>query len=102
MADKKTFLAKDELAAQLVEKVKMTKGDATKAVEVVFSAIAEGLLASKKDGVRIPGFGTFEVVVRKERTGVNPSDSNKKITIPATKAVKFKPSKTLKELVKNS
>lgn len=102
MVDKKTYLAKEELAAQLVEKVRMQKGEAVKAVEVVFSAIAEGLLDSKNAGVRIPGFGTFEVVVRKERTGVNPSDANKKIVIPATKAVKFKPSKTLKDLVKNN
>ena len=41
----------------------------------------------------------FEVVERKERQGVNPS-TGEKITIPASKALKFKASKTLKDSIK--
>lgn len=102
MAEKKNYLTKEDLANELAANGRLTKGDATKAVDIVFSSIAKGLLEKGVDGVRISGFGSFEVVQRKERNGVNPSDSNKKIVIPATKAVKFKPSKTLKDLVKGN
>lgn len=98
----KTLLTKEDLVAELVSKNKMTKTDASHAVDIVFSSIAEGLLSGKVAGVRISGFGTFEVAERKERTGVNPSDPSKKITIPASKVVKFKASKTLKDLVKSN
>lgn len=35
------------------------------------------------------GFGTFAVVEKGERTGINPA-TKEKITIPARKAIKFK------------
>jgi len=41
------------------------------------------------------GFGTFKVVERKERTGVDPR-TMKKIKIPAKKVVRFSPGKDLK------
>ena len=44
------------------------------------------------------GFGTFEVAERPERTGRNPQ-TKKAITIPASKAPKFKAGKALKDII---
>ena len=44
----------------------------------------------------ISGFGSFKVVQRKARKGRNPR-TGEALQIPASKAVKFTPGKTLKE-----
>ena len=99
MADKKNTMTKDDLAEQLATEGRMLKNDANKAVDIVFKTIAEGLIDSDLGSVKIAGFGSFELVKRPAREGVNPADPTKKITIPASNAVKFKPSKTLKDVV---
>ena len=53
---------------------------------------------SKGDKVQLIGFGTFEVSQRAERVGINPK-TKEKITIPASKSVKFKAGKALKDAV---
>ena len=53
----------------------------------------------KGDDVALVGFGTFSVVNRVERIGRN-FKTGKNIPIPASKSVKFKAGKTLKEAVK--
>ena len=89
--------------AELVEEVQKTLGGETskaaaeRAVDAVISAIMKGV---KKDkAVQLIGFGTFEVVKRSARQGVNPQ-TGEKIKIKASKSVKFKPGAKLKELVK--
>ena len=76
-----------ELAAAVAEKTGMTKVDAKKAVNAALEAIEGALVANEQ--VALLGFGTFAVVERPERQGVNPS-TGEKITIAAKKAVKFK------------
>ena len=49
--------------------------------------------------VDLTGFGKFEITERSEHQGINPA-TKEKIMIPATKNVKFRPSKSLKERVK--
>ncbi|MBQ8141974.1 MAG: HU family DNA-binding protein [Bacilli bacterium] len=98
MAEKK-IITKEDLAEQLVKEGRMLKGEALKAVELVFASIAQGLVDPEFGTVKIAGFGQFVLVDREARTGVNPSNPDEKIDIPASKAVKFKPSKTLKDLV---
>lgn len=98
MADKK-MLTKEDLAAQLAKEGRMQKGEALRAVEMIFASIAAGLNDPEFGTVKIAGFGQFVLVDRPERDGIDPSDKSKKIHIPASKAVKFKPSKTLKDLV---
>ena len=44
----------------------------------------------------LSGFGTFKVVERQARTGRNPK-TGENIPIPAHKAVKFVPGKTLRD-----
>lgn len=74
-----------------------SKAAAERAVEAVLEAVKVGI---KKDkGVSLIGFGSFEVVKRKARKGINPK-TKEPIKIPASKAVKFKPGAGLKELVK--
>ena len=88
--------------AELVAEVQKTLGDETskaaaeRAVEAVLESIKKGV---KKDkSVQLIGFGTFEVVKRAARSGVNPQ-TGEKIKIKASKAVKFKAGSGLKALV---
>ena len=76
-----------ELAAAVAEKTGMSKVEAKKAVDATLEAIETALVS--KDQVALLGFGTFSVVERGERQGVNPSNGEK-ITIAAKKSVKFK------------
>ena len=53
-----------------------------------------------KDGkLTLTGFGAFAVETRKARKGRNPR-TGAEIRIPASKVVKFRPGKNLKEAVK--
>ncbi|MGE0206850.1 MAG: HU family DNA-binding protein [Candidatus Babeliales bacterium] len=62
-----------------------------------FVDIVRGTLKKNKQVV-LTDFGTFSVLKRKARTGVNPA-TGKKMQIPAKKVPKFKPGKALKEMV---
>jgi DNA-binding protein HU-beta len=90
-------MTKAEFVDKLAEKGKMTKKQATEAIELIFNTMADGLVAGEE--IAIPGFGKFSVVTRKARTGMNPQ-TKKKIKIPETKAPKFSSAKALKESVK--
>ena len=87
---------KTELVANVAEKAGLTKKDAEKAVNALFSSIEEALV--KKDKVQMIGFGTFEVKARAARTGRNPQTGDE-IKIPASKNSVFKAGKALKEAV---
>lgn len=84
------------LIAAVVDQAQITKKDAKKAVEAVFSTISDSL--AKGDKVRIIGFGTFEVRDRNGREGRNPR-TNEPIQIEASKTPAFKAGKQLKDLV---
>ncbi|MBO5255324.1 MAG: HU family DNA-binding protein [Opitutales bacterium] len=79
--------------AQLVEEIQKLLGkDASKAcAERALNAVLDAIKAGtkKKSKVQLIGFGTFSVVKRKARTGINPQ-TKEKIKIPASKAIKFK------------
>ena len=98
MAENKP-LTKEDLAEQLAKDGRMQKGEALKAVELIFATIAKGLIDPDCGSVKVAGFGTSTLVERPARVGVNPSNPSEKIEIPASNAVKFKPSKTLKDIV---
>ena len=87
---------KTELVANVAEKAGLTKKDAEKAVNALFSSIEEALV--KKDKVQMIGFGTLEVKARAARTGRNPQTGDE-IKIPASKNPVFKAGKALKEAV---
>ena len=84
----------DELNSSVATSTGMKKTDASKAVSAVLHGIQDAL---KKGGkVAIAGFGTFEVVDRPERDGRNPQ-TGETIKIAASRAVKFKPGKGLRD-----
>jgi len=74
----------------------ITKKQASEALDAVFDYISKQL--ADGDRVQVPGFGTFTVSERKERQGRNPK-TNEPMTIPASKSVRFKPGKGLKDSV---
>jgi DNA-binding protein HU-beta len=85
--------------AELVESVQRALGKETSkaAAERAVEAVVDGIKAGLKKGkaVQLVGFGTFKVVQRKARTGVNPK-TGEKIKIKASKSVKFGAGKDLK------
>ena len=87
---------KQELIATVADTAGLTKGDAVKAVEAVFDAIAVSL--KKGDEVRLVGFGTFSLSKRKASTGRNPR-TGEPMTIKASSQPKFKAGKGLKDQV---
>ena len=86
--------------ADLIESVAATldlpKGQAERAVHLVFEDIVKALRTGDK--VNISGFGTFAVSERKARTGRNPK-TGEKVDVPAKRIPFFKPSKELKDFV---
>ena len=87
---------KTELVAAMAEQAGISKKDAEKAVKAFTDAVAGELKAGGK--VQLVGFGTFEVAEKKAREGINPL-TKKPMSIPASKAPKFKAGKALKDLV---
>jgi len=87
--------------AELVEKVAggvgLTKKETNNVVDAITSAITDTLAMNEK--VTLVGFGTFQVMERKARRGVNPQ-TREAINIPAKKVPKFKAGKNLKEAVR--
>jgi DNA-binding protein HU-beta len=73
-----------------------TKKQASDAVGAVFDTIMKTL--SRGEEVAITGFGTFRVVRRAARMGVNPK-TGERIQIPAATRPKFKAGKHLKDAV---
>ena len=88
--------------AELVQKMYARSGLATKVqTGAALDALVDILNESMKKGetVSLTGFGSFKVVARAARKGRNPR-TGEEIAIKASKAVKFIPSKSLKENVK--
>ena len=87
---------KTELGAAMADAAGLSKKDAEKALKAFTDVVAEEL---KKDGkVQLVGFGTFEVSKRAAREGRNPQ-TGKTMSIPASKAPKFKAGKALKDSI---
>ena len=89
---------KAELVTAIANNTELTKKDAEAALKAFIDVVGDEL--SKGEKVQLAGFGTFEVVERAAREGINPR-TKETIQIPASKAPKFKPMKSLKEKVNN-
>ncbi len=74
----------------------LTKAQITAVVKAAFTSVGDALKGSEE--VSIAGFGKFSVVERAERMGRNPQSGAQQL-IKASKNVKFKASKTLKDTV---
>lgn len=89
-------MKKADFIAAVAEKSGLSKKDATAAVSAVFGTLGDVLAAG--DSFSELGFGTFSVVAKPEREGRNPR-TGEKTKIAASKAVKFKAGKALKDKV---
>ena len=87
---------KAELIEHMAKSTKLSKAACKSAIESFVDAV-ESPLKKGKDVV-LTGFGTFTVIKRKARVGINPATGNK-MTIPAKRVPKFKPGKQLKDSV---
>ena len=90
-------MTKAELVAKLAEEGNVAKKAAAAILDGLVKTLQESLKAGEK--IRIDGLGTFAVVDRKAREGVNPR-TGAKLKIPETKAPAFRAAKALKEAVK--
>lgn len=87
---------KAELVAAIADKAELSKKDAEAALKAFTDVVTEELQKGEK--IQLVGFGTFEVSERAARTGRNPQ-TGEEMTIPASRAPKFKAGKALKDLV---
>jgi DNA-binding protein HU-beta len=74
----------------------LTRKQAGEVFDSLFAAMAEVLKSG--DSAKIPGFGSFSVAERAARKGRNPA-TGQAINIKASKSIRFKAGKDLKEAV---
>lgn len=87
---------KADFVNRIVESAGLTRRQAAEVFDTVFDAIVESLRAGK--AAKVPGFGSFTLAERKARKGRNPA-TGESINIKASKTVRFKAGKELKESV---
>ena len=89
---------KTELIAAIQKNLKAetSKAEAAHILTAVLDAIKLGVKKTKT--VQIIGFGTFKVVPRKARKGINPK-TGATIKIKASKSIKFSAGKSFKDLL---
>ena len=88
---------KAKLVESMAKMTKLPKSTCKECLEAFVLSVGSALKTGKS--VVLTGFGTFAVMKRKSRVGINPA-TQKKMTIPAKKVPKFKAGKALKALVK--
>ncbi len=89
---------KTELVQAIAEKANLNKTQAKAALDATIEAIGGAL--KKGDKIALIGFGTFQVVKKDAREGINPA-TKQKIKIAAKKVVKFKAGADLAKKVNN-
>lgn len=89
-------MKKADFIQAVAEKADLSKKDSAKAIDATLEAISDALI--KGDSISFIGFGTFSTADRAARKARVPG-TNKTIDVPASKAVKFKVGKKLKEAV---
>jgi DNA-binding protein HU-beta len=90
---------KNELIEGIAQKTDSSKAQAERIVRALLEVVSETL--QKGESITLPGFGTFEVRDRGERTGRNPK-TGEELKIAAAKVPAFKPGATLKATVNGS
>lgn len=88
---------KAELVEKMAKATKLSKATCKECLEGFISAVSGALKQNKQ--VVLTGFGTFSVMQRKARTGINPM-TKKRMDIPAKRVPRFKPGKALKSMIK--
>ena len=89
-------MKKSEIIALIAENTELSKADVERVYNATFDLFKDEL--SKGNKISVSGFGTFDISERAEREGRNPQ-TGETIKIAASKSVKFKVGKELKEKV---
>ena len=87
---------KTELVAAMAKETQLAKKDVEAVLKSFIDVVSEELKKGEK--VQLVGFGTFEVSKRAAREGRNPQ-TGETMQISASKALKFKAGKALKDLI---
>ena len=87
-------MKKAEIISELASTTGFSKTDVTTVYEAIFDLIKSEV--AKGNDFAVSGFGTFKKSERAARTGRNPR-SGEEMTIPASKAPRFKAGKALKD-----
>lgn len=87
---------KADLINAIAERAGITKKEAAAAFDAFVSYVSES--CQRGERCTVPGLGSFSVSHRKARDGRNPR-TNEKIAIPASKNVRFKAGKDLRDAV---
>jgi DNA-binding protein HU-beta len=93
---KERYMNKAKLIDQMSKTAKLPKASCKKALEAFIKSVSQTLKTGKS--IALTGFGTFSVMKRKSRLGINPA-TGKKMQIPAKKVAKFKAGKALRDAV---
>ncbi|HZV08106.1 MAG TPA: HU family DNA-binding protein [Novosphingobium sp.] len=96
MHEGRTAMNTTELAEAVAASEGLTKADARKLVETVFTTIAEA--AARGEEVSINAFGKFKVKESPAREGRNPSTGDT-IQIAASRKLGFAPAKAVKDKI---
>jgi len=91
---------KSEIVQQLASRANISRADAQRAVDALFSVDTGIISQALKSGdkVQITGFGSFETKRREARKGRNPR-TGKEIDIAASTSAAFRPGKGLKDSI---
>lgn len=87
---------KGDVITAIAEQAGISKKEAAAAFDAFVGYISDS--CQRGERCAIPGLGSFNVSSRKAREGRNPR-TNEKITIPASKNVRFKAGKDLRDAV---
>ncbi len=90
---------KGDVINAIAEQAGISKKEATAAFDAFVAYISD--MCQRGDRCAIPGLGSFSVTERKAREGRNPR-TKETITIPASKNVRFKAGKDLRDVLNTS
>lgn len=96
MAANKRDLVDTLQVALQKEELQVSKKDVDLIINLFLDAVHQ--LAKEHKEVALSGFGKFTVVDRPAREARSPA-TGAKVQVPASKTMKFKPSKTLKQML---
>ncbi len=87
---------------KLIETISSKTKSSKKEIERILDIFEETIIYELQKGnkVSLTGFGAFEVVTTKTRSGVNPRNTQERITIPAIKLPKFRAGKRFKDEIR--
>jgi DNA-binding protein HU-beta len=85
---------KADVVDRIAELTGYPKTQVAMTYDLLFELVSEALIVADK--VTVPNFGTFQISERPARQGRNPA-TGEPITISASKSVRFKVSRNLKE-----